>query len=161
MIQMRTTLDVADNSGARRVQVHEGREQAAAETGAQYEAHRHRDRDHAGGHERRDEEHHGQARPREHREERADQHVEHGIVVRAAPPSGLACRLMQDDVCFVASEADGSGQPGEAGTHHMHAAGHQTKACRMMIHNSRARGMWIGRRGEDQPRSTRLSRIIR
>jgi len=94
-----------------------------------------------------------------------DHHVEGGIVVGAATPSGLAGSLVHGDVRPARRKPHRGGKPGQPGSDDvngsLHRVWHQMKACRMMIHRSRTRDRWIERRGGDQPRSTRLSRINR
>ncbi len=90
-----------------------------------------------------------------------DHHVERRVMVGPAAPAGLAGGLVHDDVRALRRKTHRGGEPGKSGTDDVNRARHQMKACRRMIHSSRARGRWIGRRGGDQPRATRLSRIRR
>ena len=90
-----------------------------------------------------------------------DHRIQDLIVIRPAASSGVAGSLVQDDLCSPAGKPHRSRETGKTGTDDMNCSRHQIKACRMMIHNSRARGSWIGARGEDQPRSTSRLRIAR
>jgi len=90
-----------------------------------------------------------------------DHHVERRVVIGPAAPPGLARRLVHDDGRSAIRQTDRGCEPGEPGPNDVDLVRHQMKAWRRMIHNSRARGRWIGRRGDDQPRATRLSRINR
>jgi hypothetical protein len=67
-----------------------------------------------------------------------DHHIEDGIVVRAAPSSGLAGGFVDEhgDVAF--GKAHRGGKAGKAGANYMDR--HQTRAWRMRIHNNRVRG---------------------
>ncbi len=90
-----------------------------------------------------------------------DHHVQRRVVVRAATSSGLAGGLVQHDPFPARRKTNRGGEPGKSRSNDVDRARHQIKAWRMMIHSSRERGRWIGRRGCDQPRATRLSRIRR
>src|SRR5919204_91981 len=90
-----------------------------------------------------------------------DDHVEQRVMVGPAAASGYAGRLVHDHTAAAPRQPHGGGKPGEPRADDVNRPRHQMKAYRMMIHNNRARGRRIGRRGGDQPRATRLSRIKR
>ena len=90
-----------------------------------------------------------------------DHRIEDLIVIRSAASSGVTGSLVQDDFCSAARKPHGGSETGKTGADDMNFLQHQIKAHRMIIHNSRARGSWIGARGGDQPRSTRRVRIAR
>src|SRR5919109_4847920 len=88
-----------------------------------------------------------------------DDHVERRVMVGPAAASGYAGPLVHDHTAPAPRQPHGGGKPGEPRADDVNRPRHQMKAYRMMIHNSRVRGRRIGRRGGDQPRATRLSRI--
>ena len=90
-----------------------------------------------------------------------DHHVEYRVMIGSTAASGSAGGLVHNDPCPKGRKPHRGGEPGESRADDVDGARHQMKAWRMMIHSSRARGRWMGRRGCDQPRATRLSRISR
>ena len=76
-----------------------------------------------------------------------DHHAQCRVMIRPAASSGLAGGLVHEAPPPALGEAHRRSEAGQTGADDVDRSRHQAKALRRMIHDSRARGTRIGRRG--------------